>query len=78
MNLEVLVPTSALPLYQQTESWKDLWNLKGGAETVTGIEHITVPSKEKKSCIYNINGMKVEHTVSGEIYIKDGKKFIAR
>lgn len=78
MNLEVLVPTSALPLYQQAEGWKDLWNLKGGAETATGIENITVPSKEKKSCMYNINGMKVEHTVPGEIYIKDGKKFIAR
>lgn len=78
MNLEVLVPTSALPLYQQAEGWKDLWNLKGGAETATGIENVTVPSKEKKSCIYNINGMKVEHTVPGEIYIKDGKKFIAR
>ena len=78
MNLEVLVPTSALPLYQQAEGWKDLWNLKGGAETATGIENVTVPSKGKKSCIYNINGMKVEHTVPGEIYIKDGKKFIAR
>lgn len=78
MELEVLVPTSALPLYQQAPGWKDLWNLKGGAETATGIENVTVPSKEKKSCIYNINGMKVEHTVPGEIYIKDGKKFIAR
>lgn len=45
-------PTSALPLYQQAEGWKDLWNLKGGAETVTGIENVTVPSKDKKSCIY--------------------------
>lgn len=52
MNLEVLVLTSALPLYQQAEGWKDLWNLKGGAETVTGIENVTVPSKDKKSCIY--------------------------
>ena len=78
MDLEVLVPTSALPLYQQAEGWKDLWNLKGGAETATGIENVMVPSKETKSCIYNINGMKVEHTVPGEIYIKDGKKFIAR
>ena len=78
MDLEVLVPTSALPLYQQAEGWKDLWYLKGGAETATGIENVMVPSKETKSCIYNINGMKVEHTVPGEIYIKDGKKFIAR
>lgn len=78
MDLEVLVPTSALSLYQQAEGWKDLWNLKGGAETVTGIENVVVSDKENKSCIYNINGMKVEHTVSGEIYIKDGKKFIAK
>jgi hypothetical protein len=78
MNLEVLVPTSALPLYQQAPGWKDLWNLKGGAETTTDIENVVVSDKENKSLIYNINGMKVEHIVPGEIYIKDGKKFIAR
>lgn len=78
MDLEVLVPTSALSLYQQALGWKDLWNLKGGAETTTSIENVVVPDKKNKSCIYNINGMRVEHTVPGEIYIKDGKKFIAR
>ena len=46
MDLEVIVPTSALPLYQQAEGRKDLWNLKGGAENTTGIEGVTVTDNE--------------------------------
>ena len=41
----------------------------------TGIENVEI--EEADSAIYNLMGMKVRTTVKGEIYIKDGKKFIA-
>ena len=78
MDLEVLVPTSALPFYQLSEGWKDLWNLKGGAESATDIEGVTVTDKKAETSIYNINGMKVSLTTPGSLYIKNGKKFIAK
>ena len=42
----------------------------------TGIT--TVASSDKAQTIYNLNGQKVETTQAGQIYIQNGKKFIAK
>lgn len=42
----------------------------------TGIEDVTLEDAEAD--IYNLIGMKVKSTVKGQIYIKNGKKFIAQ
>ena len=45
--------------------------------TTTGITSVA-SSSDKAQAIYNLNGQKVSSTQSGQIYIKDGKKFIAK
>ncbi len=42
----------------------------------TGIT--SVASSDKAQAIYNLNGQKVETTQAGQIYIQNGKKFIAK
>ena len=44
--------------------------------TTTGIT--TVASSDKAQAIYNLNGQKVATTQAGQIYILNGKKFIAK
>ncbi|MDO5447201.1 MAG: hypothetical protein Q4F34_05440 [Prevotellaceae bacterium] len=44
--------------------------------TVTGINNVSATSKNEG--IYNLNGQKVNTLVSKQIYIKNGKKFIAK
>ena len=41
----------------------------------TGIE--CVETEKAETAIYNLMGIKVDNTVKGEIYVKDGRKFIA-
>ena len=45
--------------------------------TTTGITSI-VSSSDKAQTIYNLNGQKVTTTLAGQIYIQNGKKFIAK
>ena len=45
--------------------------------STTGISSVA-SSSYKAQAIYNLNGQKVSSTLSGQIYIKDGKKFIAK
>ena len=42
----------------------------------TGIT--SVASSDKAHTLYNLNGQKVETTQAGQIYIQNGKKFIAK
>ena len=44
--------------------------------TTTGIT--SVASSDKTQAIYNLNGQKVTTTLAGQIYIQNGKKFIAK
>lgn len=76
LNLKVIVPTEALEAYQQADVWKNFWHLQGGA--TTGINAPTVNSNGVNAPIYDIGGRKVMETVKGQVYIKNGKKFIAR
>ena len=45
--------------------------------TTTGITSVA-SSSDKAQAIYNLNGQKVSSTQSGQIYIQNGKKFIAK
>ena len=45
--------------------------------STTGISSVA-SSSDKAQAIYNLNGQKVSNTQTGQIYIKDGKKFIAK
>ena len=45
--------------------------------TTTGITSVVSPS-DKAQAIYNLNGQKVTTTQAGQIYIQNGKKFIAK
>lgn len=80
-NLRVMVPTSALETYKNTPVWKDFFFLKGGAET-TDIENIKQNTNDAnitgKNSTYNLNGMNVYYTKPGHIYIRGGKKYVAK
>lgn len=80
-NLRVMVPTSALETYKNTPVWKDFFFLKGGAET-TDIENIKQDTNDANitgnHSTYNLNGMKVFNTKPGHIYIRGGKKYVAK
>lgn len=46
-------------------------------EDAAGIADVTLDNNNvEDGNIYNLQGMRVEHTVDGRIYIKDGKKFV--
>ena len=45
--------------------------------TTTGITSVA-SSSDKAQAIYNLNGQKVSSTQAGQIYIQNGKKFIAK
>lgn len=49
-----------------------------GDDEPTGIENLTPASPEGKGVIYNLNGQKVTSIQSGQVYIMDGKKFLAK
>ena len=80
-NLRVMVPTSALETYKNTPVWKEFFFLKGGAKT-TDIENIKQDTVEANTTrnlpTYNLNGMKVYNTKPGHVYIRGGKKFVAK
>ncbi len=44
----------------------------------TGIESLTPIRSEGKGAIYNLNGQRIESLRSGQIYIMNGKKYIAK
>ena len=75
IKLKVTVPTEALAAYQQADVWKIFWNLQGGA---TGINSPTVNNEDSDAPIYDISGRKITESIKGQVYIKNGKKFIAR
>lgn len=43
-----------------------------------GVENITVEDTGSQKCIYNLMGQRVANTIPGQIYLYQGKKFIAR
>ena len=49
-----------------------------GDEETTGIENLTPTLSEGKGVIYDLTGRKMTSFQKGQIYIKDGKKFIAK
>ena len=46
--------------------------------TPTGITAVTIDDTMANAPIYTIEGKRVEHTLPGHLYVKKGKKFIAR
>ena len=80
-NLRVMVPTSALETYKKTPVWEEFFFLKGGAET-TDIENIKQDTNDANitgnHSTYKLNGMKVYNTKPGHIYIRGGKKYVAK
>ena len=76
LNVKVTVPTEALEAYRQADVWKNFWNLQGGA--TTGINTQTIKNGNNDTPIYDISGRIVTKTVKGQVYIKNGKKFIAQ
>ena len=80
-NLRVIVPTTALEVYKKTPVWEEFFFLKGGAET-TDIENIKQDTNNANitgnHSTYNLNGMKVYNTKPGHIYIRGGKKYVAK
>ena len=80
-DIKILVPSSALEAYKQAPVWKEFLFLFGGAETL-GIENVDADANtgnsETAKAIYNLNGVKVTEMLPGHIYIRNGKKFIAK
>ena len=46
-------------------------------DAVTGMEELTI-KEEQKAQIYDLSGRKVTRTVSGGVYIKNGRKFVVK
>lgn len=70
------------------KAWLDISGLGSNAskiklkvgDTATFVEGISVntPEEDANAPIYNLQGIQVKNLVPGQIYIKNGKKFIAR
>ena len=50
----------------------------GDEEDVTGIESLTPALSEGKGVIYNLQGQRVTNIQKGQVYIVNGKKFLAK
>ena len=68
------VPTGCLEAYQNTDVWKEFWEIK--EFDTTGISDVKTENK-KETTIYDINGRVVDNPANG-IYIVDGKKVLLR
>ena len=87
----MLVPSILQKISLKNKSLSDIFfdvyllasrkRLQGGAET-TDIENIKQDTVEANTTrnlsTYNLNGMKVYNTKPGHIYIRGGKKFVAK
>lgn len=75
------VYASALKRYQNSE-WANYGTIVGDLtdEMLTGIEETKIPNSVRESVdeTYNLMGHKVTHIESGNIYIRNGKKFIKK
>ena len=49
-----------------------------GNSEATGIEEVIVPERKANNAIYNLAGQRIATPVSGQIYIKNGRKFIMK
>ena len=79
-NIRVRVPSSSLAAYQNAPVWKNFYFLNGGAETL-GIEDVNVMQERndpKHEPVYDMNGRQVPRLVPGHIYVKNGRKFLAK
>ncbi len=47
-------------------------------ETITGIDNHASSAAKEDGTIYNLKGQKVNSICSGQMYILNGKKYIAR
>ena len=74
INAVLYVPTGCWEAYQNTDVWKEFWEIK--EFDTTGISDVKTENK-KETTIYDINGRVVENPANG-IYIVDGKKVLLR
>ena len=49
-----------------------------GDDETTGIESLAPALSESYGAIYNLNGQRVNSIQKGQIYIMNGKKYLAR
>lgn len=73
------MPNGKKSEYEQYEPWKNFFNIvEGGEGGSSSINNILIGA-ESGSCIYNLNGTKVDGNNYGKgIYIKNGKKVIIK
>ena len=53
-------------------------NLEVTGTKTTGIEEVDAGSREADSRMYDVAGRRISNPVKGQLYIKGGKKYIAR
>lgn len=53
----------------------DEWNFDGDA---TGTESLEIEVRDKNAAMYNLAGQRITEPVPGQVYIQNGKKYIAR
>ena len=75
-----MTPRTDSPYYNPTVSSKAFIDMMvfGDEEDVTGIESLAPTLSEGKGVIYDLMGRKVTSIQKGQIYIKDGKKYVAK
>lgn len=75
----IYVPVGSADLYRQTWGWDYFTNfIETDDFPSAGIDSVAIDIKENDSNYYDLLGRKVESPASGNIYIRNGKKFIER
>lgn len=47
-------------------------------EPIVGIDAVAIENKQQNAPVYDLMGRQIENTAKGQLYIKEGRKFILR
>lgn len=75
------VPTGSVGAYKANAFFGKFKTIKESDKSPTGINKVSADTNaatDTRKPIYNLNGQAVERPVKGHLYIRDGKKFIAK
>ncbi len=76
-NTPVYVPVGSADLYRNAWGWSYFTNFIETDEFPSaGINDVEFSEKIQDNCTYDLFGRKVETPVSGNIYIRNGKKIL--
>lgn len=77
-NATLFVPVGSYSAYRSCKMFDNFKTIKETDKFPTAVETVTVqPISDCQSPVYNVFGQRINDIRSGQIYIKDGKKFIA-